>query len=143
MTLVTAGVAKTGTRFHAASKLVEHAEVAITADTTWQVLGGTVTSPSFFVDQMGSILGRIVGGIRTVGATVELRVVEVADDGSEVVMRVPAFIAADTGDVWKKFEFTTNVVPRENDNTYRLEARLNGATSARVRYTSVTLLELV
>ena len=124
--------------FIAASEAV-NTEKAITQQ-TWEVLGGVVTNPRFFIHDPNQIVALVVGQLKSVGSGVELRLVE---DGSEVQLNTTEFAAPDTGDAWEAFKFQTDVPPTgTTECLYRLEGRLNGATSASLRFTSMTLLRV-
>lgn len=115
-------------------------ELQITEDATWQMLGGVVTNPLFFIPNSEEVIGRIVGQVKTQGVGVEIRLVE---DGTEVQLNSNVFQAPDTAGAWQSFKFQTDTPPQSQDETlYRLEGRLNGATSASLRFTSMTLLRV-
>jgi len=114
---------------------------ATEAGAGWTDLGGVVTSPDFFMPDLALALARVVGSYRADGAGAELRVVEGQDAEERVVSVVR--VLPDTGGAWGLIPgFNTNVPPRAGQWLYRLQGRLNGATSAAVRYTSMSLLEL-
>jgi hypothetical protein len=58
------------------------------------------------------------------------------------VLVTPSYSIANTSGAWAKGEFNTNVGFGMDDCEYRIEGRLNAATSASIRSTSLTLLEL-
>lgn len=132
---VTTGETPTPTvRFHAASKLVESA-VPFTSS-SWTPLGGVVSNPGFFLKLLTEGLARITGSIKTDG-TIELRVTE---DGVQIQSAL--YEHGDTGGAWQIFKFTADGDPQPGDHEYCLEGRVVGATSAEVRFTSMSLLEL-
>ena len=126
------GVAAPRVTFHASSKFVE-STAAISNDTDWEVLGGVVTSPSFFADDLDSIVGRCTGFCEVTGLGVELRVTE---NGATMLSSPHALSESGT------FQFDTDTPPSAGQNVYRLEARLNGATAASVSFVSMSLLEV-
>lgn len=126
--------------FHATSKVISD-EVQITQDSTWQVLGGVVASPEFFVPALVGVKGRIVGSVKTVGTGVQLKVVEAG--ASNVDMNSTPYSVSDTSNAWSVVKFLTDVAPRAGDWTYEVHGRLNGASSASMRFSSLTLLEIV
>ena len=122
--------------FHASSKLLE-GEVALTNPSGFDVLGGVVTTPDFFTAILAACLGRIVGSYRAVGAGAELRLVE--DD--ETV--IGTFEIPDSSGAWQQMQWFSSTPPSAGTHTYTIEGKLNGATSAAVRFTSLSLLEVV
>lgn len=123
--------------FHASSLAIGN-PAAITSDQTWQDLGGVVTTPSFFVSNLNAIIARIVGDARAVGSGAELRLVE---DESRVLS--PVALIPDTGGSWGLLPpFNSDQPPSAGQHVYTLQGRLNGANSASLRYTSLTLMEL-
>lgn len=126
--------------FHASSKLVED-EKNITSDQTFECVGGSVTSPSFFSSNLAACFGRCIGEVFVDGTGFEMQITETNDADTED-KNVSAFAVADTGGVWKRFKFSTDVLIRTGENTYKLEGRLNGAASAKVRFVSLSLLEV-
>jgi hypothetical protein len=124
-----------------ASNHLCNSEVAVTEDATWQVIGGVVSSVGVVVFDRTKAKGRLVCGVKTSGTQVEMRITE-DKNGSVVVLNTSVYQVADTSDAWVNIGFNTDVVPRAGRNTYRLEARLNGATSATIRYAALTLLEV-
>lgn len=125
--------------FIAASEAV-NTEKAITQDQTWEVLGGVVTNPLFFIHDPNQVVARVVGQLKTVGVGMEMRLVE---NSGEKVLTSAVFQAPDSADAWQEFKFQTDVPPDSQTETlYRLEGRLNGATSASIRFTAMTLLRV-
>jgi hypothetical protein len=122
--------------FHASSKLLE-GEVALTNPSGFDVLGGVVTTPDFFTAILAACLGRIVGSYKAVGAGAELRLVE---DGATVL---GTFEIPDSSGAWQQMQWFTSTPPSAGTHTYTVEGKLNGATSAAVRFTSLSLLEVV
>jgi hypothetical protein len=132
---------KTEVKFHASSKIVDEETAVLTS--AWSTIGGIVTNIGFFIPNLAAALGRVVGEYKAVGTGAQLRVIEVGADGTEVEIMTPPKDLADTADVWTKTKFTcVNTPPRSGDSTFRLEGRLNGATSASVRFLSMSLLEI-
>jgi hypothetical protein len=130
------GAAQTVANFCACSKIVDD-ELAITEDDTWQELGGFVTTIGFFISDASKAQGRVVGSYKTDGDGAELRLVN--SSGS---LMTTAFDCGDTSSAWATMQFSTDVDPVLTIDTYILEGRLNGATSASVRFTSASLLEI-
>lgn len=125
--------------FHAASTLAQ-SEKAITA-ADWEDLAGVITTPEFFMYDLTKALGRIVGDYQAAGSGVELRVVEQKAGDADVVIAGPK-VLVDSAGAWAMVSFSTTAAPRTGQNRFVLQGRLNGATSAKIRYTSMSLLEL-
>lgn len=121
--------------FRASSTLIG-LESEISAVGGFEVLGGVVTTPDFFSPNLAALVSRIVGEYNAIGTGAELRVVE---DGGTVLGSLELAEAAD----WTKMQWFTTTPPSAGTHHYTLEGRLNGATSASVRFVSMTLLELV
>ncbi len=129
-------------RLHAPATIVP-GEVAVTATVgLWQVLGGVVTRPDFF-GPLANLFGRCVLEYRSTGGTLKMRLVERKPGSTEVVVSADPKVLADTGGLWTVARFDTITALRANTNVYRLEAQLNGAVSADVRFVSLSLLEAV
>ena len=121
--------------FRASSTLVE-LEKELVAVGGFEVLAGIVTTPSFFAADLSTLVSRIVGSYRAAGEGAELRVVE---NGGTVI---GTFALAEAAD-WTKMQWFTSTPPGEGTHEYTLEGRLNGATSAWIRFVSMSLLEMV
>jgi hypothetical protein len=122
--------------FHASSKLLE-GEAAITNPSGFDVLGGVVTTPDFFTANLAACLGRMVGSCKATGEGAELRLVE---DGATVL---GTFAITDSSGAWGQMQWFTSTPPSAGTHTYTIEGKLNGATSAAARFTSLSLLEVV
>lgn len=131
-------------KFHATSKIVDGADVGtvvIEPGPAWQVLGGVVANPGFFTPNLPKVMGRVVGSVKAVGAGAELQVVEEDPVGGDVVLGT--YVVPDSAGAWVVLKFSAMLAaPRAGDHTYRLEGRLNGATSMALRFTSLSMLEL-
>jgi hypothetical protein len=132
------GIPATRYQFHTSSKLVSD-EKSITSDPTFEPMGGAVSSPSFFNPILSELVGKVIGCVKTDGVGAELQLTE-DKAGSVEDKRTVAFALPDTSGVWQPFSFYTDVPPREGQNTYELMARLNGATSAALKYTNISVL---
>lgn len=119
-------------RFHGASTIA-HGEVGVT-ESDWALVGGVVTTPDFFAP-VASLRARVTGSFKTVGTSAELRLVE---DGTTVL---GSFELPDTAGAWEKMQWHTSAAASEGTHEYTLEARLGSATSASVRYVSMSVLE--
>lgn len=131
-------VAGSTLRFLASSPLII-AEIAITETSSWQMLGGLATKPSFFANPVSGLIARITADVKTAGTGVELKLTE--DNGStEVDLTSSPYSVADNSSVWTIHKFNSDVTPRDSDNRYCLWGRLNAATSASARFASAVLL---
>lgn len=128
----------TQANFIASTKMIE-GEKAITSGTPFEVLAGVVTTIGFFLSTSVDAVGRVVGEIKTDGVGVELRLVR-SSDGA--VLTSTVFAPGDTLDVWQVMQFSTDQDPGRETETYILEGRLNAATSAAIRFVSMSLLEI-
>ena len=131
-----AGVLPTSYKYHATSSLVEAKAIVDTQD--WDYMASAVTTPTFFMADLTKFVGRVIGACKTVGAGAELRVLE--DSASKVM---GAFTLPDTGGEWAQMQFFSTELPSPGTHEYILEGRLDGATSAEIRGTSMTILEAV
>ncbi len=131
-------------KFHASSKMIGK-KASIPSASGWQELGGVVTNPAFFIDDMNSVIGRIVGSYKANGGGAELRIMESNDDYPEAARSLVAasYQLPDTNGKWSHFAFNTDISPSGQSLTYSLEGQLNAATSAELRFVSLSLLELI
>lgn len=125
-------------RFLASSKLAE-GTIQITSDQSWDLIGGVVSSPDFFLPDLSRAYCRILCSVNADGG--QLRVIERQGDGTETDMKAPPIEVSDTAGDWKTVKFWLTAVPNVGTNEYRLEGRLNGASSLLVRFVSISLLE--
>lgn len=125
--------------FFRATSMVVVEEKAITQDTTWQELGGVVSTIGAFVADLSKARGRIVGQVKTSGTAAQFRIVKENDTSLLTTAHAPG----DTSGAWTALQFSTDNDPVAGIQLYRLQGRLNGATSASVRYVSMSLLEVV
>lgn len=106
----------------------------------WTDLGGVVLTPEFFVPTLANAVGQIQGDCKVQGTGAQLRLVEGSGGGERVI--TPNFALTNNSDVWTTFgAFSTNDEPSPGQQLYRLQGRLNGATSALVRFVTLMLLE--
>lgn len=113
----------------------------IVDDQTWQELGGVAVNVQFYCQDLAKAYAIVEYSAKAVGSGAQLRVIEVDDDGNVVVMSDAAPLADSSG-AWKVAKFLTNHSPASGDRTYILQGRLNGATSASVRFASFVLVEV-
>lgn len=122
-----------------ASSTLLHGALAITSDTSWEDLGGVSTNLAYFAKDLAAVIGQAVGEAQAVGTAAELRLVQVVA-GVETVLTTTPFAIPVSG-TWSPFKFNTDVVPSSGQNAYLLQGRLNGATSAQVRFVSLAAVE--
>jgi predicted enzyme related to lactoylglutathione lyase len=113
-------------------------EVAITSATDWQILGGVVTNAAFFCP-VARCYGEVLGSATASGTGAEVRVVEDNGQSSQVVAGPVAI--PDGGWATLRFNSWGNLI-RSGPCTYSIQARLNGAASASMRYTSISLFDI-
>ncbi len=128
--------------FHASSKIIDGV-VQIETSSSWQLLGGVVSNPAFFIPNISAALGRFVTAYNTVGSGAQIRISEDDSLGGPVkFLRTTPTELPDTSGSWKQdVHLDTTTVLRPTRNMYLIEGRLNGATSASVGFASITLLE--
>lgn len=133
-------------RFHGGISIAQ-GPISITSDAPWQTLGGIVSRLRFFTPHVFNTFGRITADIKTVGTTAQLQLIGDDRGGgappAEVALTSAPEALPGTASVWQKIRFDTDVAPRALECVYRLEGRLNGATSAEIRFCSLSLLETV
>jgi hypothetical protein len=124
-------------RYLAPTKLVDN-EINVTENTNWQDLGAIVTTLGGFISDVSKAWGRVVGDVKTDGSGAELRVIRESDGA---VLMAAAHSVGDTSAAWVHAQFwVTQNQPADTD-CFILQGRLNGATSFKVRYMSMSLLE--
>lgn len=121
--------------FHASSKIVENEKAIVSP--TWETLGGVVSTPGFFAIDIAKVFGRCIGSLQATGTGAELTIVE-----SETELVGTPFSIPDTSGAWQPFSFSTDQLIGLATNTYELRGRLNGASAAKVRFVSLSMLEL-
>ena len=129
-------------KFLGATKLVEN-EIEIVNDTEWQQLGGVVSHPAFFAGDLNRVVGQIMGSCLCIGSPIELKVTEEALDGTVRDIIAPFVPQNSAAGKWEMFNKLSNVPPRDGYQTYVLWARLNGAVSGKIRFTTMTMLEML
>jgi hypothetical protein len=107
--------------------------VDVTQDLVWQSIDLCVTRPGFFSPNMADLIGPVNGCYASVGGG-ELRIIEEGNGLAPEEKINPPFVFPDTAGAMVVFVTQTNVPPRVGadpslPNMYRIEARLNGATS--------------
>jgi hypothetical protein len=123
-------------KYHATSSLVEAKAIVESAE--WGYMASAVTTPDFFIANLAMFIGRVIGSYRAVGTGAELRVLE--DDEDRIL---GSFSMADTVGEWSTMQFFSSTPPTHGTHEYILQGRLNGATEAEIRGTSMTILEAV
>jgi len=113
----------------------------ILLDAEWDPIGGVSVNAQFYIPNLTKAFGIVQFEHKAVGTQAQLRLVEIDANDNMRVLGGPYDLAASAK--WKTSKFQTDQVPGTGDKTYELQGRLNGATSASVRYGSVVLIELV
>jgi len=113
----------------------------ILLDAEWDPIGGVSVNASFYIPDLTRSFAIVQFEHKAVGTQAQLRLVEIDANDNVRVLGGPYDIAPSAK--WKTSKFQTDQVPGTGDKTYELQGRLNGATSASVRYGSVVLIELV
>jgi len=118
----------------------------ITDDLTWQLLAQITTTPSFFTEDLSQLVGRLVGQYQAVagggGELPQLRIVEMVSGLPDEDKLPPTDMAAQVG--FANFGLSTSVPPRDGyHNTYQILARLNGAASFDMQWTTFSMLDAV
>lgn len=126
-------------KWHASSVLTDHEKSATAAYPAWTELGGAVTTPEFFSENLPYCKGRVVGQYRTDGPGALLRIKEGDAEPSS-----HSFEAPNTNGQWVNMQWFSADPPTEGTHLYALEAQLPetpGATIITVKYVAVSLLE--
>jgi hypothetical protein len=114
------------------SSIAVQNEVEVTSS-EFSGVGGIVTTPSFF-GSLASLRCKLIGSYKTTGLGAELRFVE---DDTKVM---GTFSLPDSSGAWQTMEWFTDVEPSEGTREYILEAKLGAASSAYLRFVSMSLL---
>lgn len=128
-------------KFHASAPLIQ-AETIITHVSEWQVLAGVYVNPSFFINDLNTSLSIMTGSVKHYGDDFELRIVEVQQDGTRLVMTAPVNHGSMQDADWHTFEMPSIVPPCNGENVYQLEGRLNTSKSVSLRFCSIVLMEI-
>ena len=133
------GMAVPEFKFHATSKLIEK-EASVSSSGTWEILGGVITSISFFISDMSKVVAKVTGEYRSEGSGAKLKMME--DQGGSKVMLTPTpLITEDTEGEWVIFTLYNSIIPRTGESTMTLEGDLGTASTCTFRFAGVTLLE--
>lgn len=116
--------------FAAASKL----QPGTVTSQTWETIDGLVTSAGAFSKNPNAMIGQVIGQVKVSGAGFEMRISK--GDGTPMSSPYPH---ADTGGAWEIFSFYSDQPPDLGAQVYTLDARLNGAASAEIRFASLSL----
>lgn len=117
--------------FAAASKM----ESTVVTSQSWVVVDGLVTNLAAFTSDAARALGKATGQVKVDGAGFEMRFTK--GDSSTPISA--DYAHADTGGGFEIFGFYTNAPGDLGDQVYCLEARLNGAVSAEIRFASLSI----
>jgi len=122
--------------YRASSKILTEEKSVTESGPGWEVLGGAVTTPSFFTPNVAACKGRVVGEYKSQGTGAKLRICEDGVDSGQ-------FDVPDTSGAWTKMQWFSTTAPVVGTHTYTIEGQLNDATSCSVRFVDVSLLEFV
>ena len=110
--------------------------LALEAD--WTTLGGCVIAASKFSADLSKVFGQLVGQILTVDGDAEIQLVE-TQDRVDVVL---ATAKINSQNEWLDFTTDTTVELRLGQSSFRLDGRLGTASSAKVQFASLALMEI-
>ena len=119
--------------FEASSKM---ADLSVTTTTAWEDVDGLVTAIGAITLRWDRAIGRAIGQVKVSGSGFEMRIVK---GDPAVSMNLTPYAHPDTGGAWQIFAFQTDDPPDSGLTTYRIQARLNGATSADLRFTNLSV----
>jgi hypothetical protein len=117
--------------FAAASKM----EAKIVTSNDWEIVDGLITNISAITGNPNNAVGKAIGQVKVAGSGFQLRFTK----GDARIPISADYDHSDTGGAFEIFGFYTNAPPDAGDQVYALEARLNGATSAELRFASLSL----
>lgn len=124
--------------YRASSVLTDGEKTVTDVSPEWTMLGGTVTTPSFFTAYPEHCRGRVVGQYRSDGpVSIRLREDDIEPSSATELMS--------TEGEWTVMQwFTADFVSGPGTHTYTLEGQLgDGATTFQVRFVASSLLEFV
>ncbi len=119
--------------FEASSKM---ADLSVTTTTAWEDVDGLVTAIGAITLRWDRAIGRAIGQVKVSGSGFEMRIVK---GDPAVSMNLTPYAHPDTGGAWQIFAFQTDDPPDSGLTTYRIQARLTGATSADLRFTNLSV----
>jgi len=133
-------------KFVVSSKMVER-EFEITATGTnvvdWDVLGGSTTSVSFFLEDVTEAVANTVGELKTVGSGTKLTIVSKPPFGEMTNHMAVPFEMIDTQGAWIPFQFASQIpTTTQGAITYCILGMVPSGTSAHIRFTSTTMLRV-
>jgi len=119
--------------FEASSKMSDR---SVVSDQDWEDIDGIVTSVPGITLQWLRARGRAIGQVKVSGSGFEMRIVR---GDPAIQMHAQAYTHSDTAGGWQIFVFDTDEPPVDSLTIYRLQARLNGAASASVRFGNLSI----
>ena len=138
--VIAAHVPVVGSEKFVAMAGVINAEITVSSG-SWSELGGTAFSMSTFFSDENRSLFRVVGDYKSASTTVELQLLEIV--GTENVLNSVVWSAPSTSGAWTAFSFDTNRIPGSINCCYRLDGRMVGGGSAKLRFSSIKIIELI
>ena len=120
-------------------------EITITDDVTWQDLGAMILIPSEFGQTANMQINAKLQAKCDDGPSSEVAQLRLVDDDTSIVIQLNTtpFDFTDSA-TWLDVAFESNIPPDADTlpHRLRLEGRLNGSTSASIRRSSLTLIEM-
>ena len=129
-------------KFHVSSPLMQQ-EQEINRREEWQVLAGVVVNPSFFMADLNKAVIVITGTVLHQGLDFEIRVVELNMSNEKRVITPRCEHSMLENADWHGFTLNNMLPPSAGEHIYQLEARLNTATMAKLKFCNVVLLEKI
>ena len=127
-------------KFHVSSPLIQQ-EQEINRREEWQVLAGVFVNPSFFMTDLNKAVIVITGTVLHQGLDFEIRVVELNMNNEKRVITPSCEHGMIENADWHGFTLYNMLPPLAGEHIYQLEARLNTATMAKLKFCNVVLLE--
>lgn len=104
----------------------------------WETVDGVVSQIGAFVDDAGDAVGSVSGYVKVDGGSFRMRLCK-AEPPTPISAE---YVHADTGGAWEFFQFISDGDPDLARQVYTVEGALvGGATSAEVRYSSLSVLK--
>lgn len=120
-------------------QVLSGAAPAVVASTTWETVGGVILTPAAH-GELAHVSAAMTGEAQISGS-VEVRVVETDEAGTEIDLTPAPLLLGDTAGVYEMWALQTVVAPRGGRNRYTVQVRASSAgDSASVRFASMALV---